>query len=333
MRCADEVRGTGKRWGWRALAGLLALFAMPLATAAYPERPITIVVNSEVGGPTDLVARVIRDEMTRLLGQSVVIDNKLGAGGVTGAAYVAQAPADGYTLLLSGSGPMVLAPLLYKGTVSYNPLEAFRGVNMCVDVPVVLVSSAMVPAQSIKEFIALAKKNPGKYTYGTAGIGTPAHLMSEAFKKVANIDMLFIPYKGSPAALLALVRGELSVHVSTPAVAYPHAEAGKVRLLAVTGNQHLKKAPNVPTFAEAGLADVTAPAWFGLFAPKGVPTEIVDAVDAAAGKALALPKAHETLGNAEFVIRSLRAAETDRFLRAETDKWGKFISENNIKVQ
>lgn len=314
-----------------SLAALLSFGTGP-AMAAYPDKPITVVVNSAVAGPVDLLARVLRDEMSRILGQNIVIDNRPAAGGVVGAAHVAQSAPDGYRLLVSGSGPMVLAPVLYKDTVTYKTLDAFRAINVSVDVPVFLAGTNEMPADNLKDYIAMVKKAPGKYSYGTAGIGTPAHLMSELFEKVAGIDLAFVPYKGSPEAMIGLTRGDVSVHVVTPAVALPLYDAGKIRLLAVSGTKRLGKAPKVPTFAESGLPEVVLPAWFGFFAPKGVPTEIIAKLDDAVRKALATPKAQEVLLGAHFNILSLGGAEGDRFLRSEAEKWSRFITDNNITV-
>jgi len=320
----------------RSIAGTcVALLSLTggSAQAAYPDKPINVVVNSEAAGPVDLLARVLRDDMSRALGQNLIIENRLGAGGVVGAGYVAQGPSDGYRILVSGAGPLVLAPVLYKGTVPYNTLEAFRAVNVSIEVAVFMAGTLSMPANNLKDYVAYTKTQPGKLSYGTAGIGTPAHLMSELFKKVTGADLTFVPYQGSPAAMLALMRGEITMHVVTPAVALPLYEGNRIRLLAVSGTKRLPKAPQVPTFAEAGYPEVEVPAWFGFFVPKNTPNDVVEALDGAVKKALANPKAQETLANGNFVIRSLGGADGDRFLRSESEKWSRVIQEANIKVQ
>ena len=298
---------------------------------AYPEKPITIIVNSEAGGPTDLTARVLKEDLQTILGKPIVVENRLGAGGIVGAGIVAKATPDGYTLLMSGIGPMVLAPFLYSN-LTYNPTTDFEPISLVVNVPVVLAMSATIPVNTLQEYITLARQQPGKLAYGTAGIGTPAHLGSELFKKLADIDVRFIPYRGSPDALLGLVRGDISVHISTPQVAYPHVESGKVKLLAVTGDKRLPGSPNTPTFAEAGLPKMQVPAWFALYAPKGVPQDIIAKLGAAIQKAAANPVSRATFERYSYTVVANSPDDFKKLFQDETAKTGQFIKENNIKV-
>lgn len=316
-----------------AFAVLSCLFSS-LAFAqgtAYPVKPITLVVNSAAGGPTDAAARAMKDHMAATLGQQLVIDNRLAAGGNVGAAQVAKSEPNGYTLLMSGTGPITIAPLLVKN-IGYDPEKDLAPLALVVTLPGLIVASNGTEAKTLQEFIALAKANPGKYTYASVGNGTPSHLATEMLKMLAGVNLLHVPYKGSPQAQTAVLANEVSIYFAPMAV-LDHARNGRLRALAQTGLTRAKMAPEVPTARESGLPEMVFTPWFGLFGPAGLPRAIADQVSGAALKALADPKVQEAIVKYYGVDASpLGPAEFAKFIHEDLERWSRVIRTSGIKA-
>jgi len=266
---------------WRAAVAVLGFFAVAAtAHAAYPEQPIRLIVGFPPGQATDLIARLAAKKLQDTLGQPVIVENKPGAAGIIGSEFVAKASPDGYTLLVSSSGPLAINPSLYS-KLSYDPLKSFEPVTLLSVVPLFLAVNPSFPAQTAGELVKVVKAAPGKYNYGSAGSGVTSHLTMELFKHAQGIDMAHVPYKGSPAAVTDLIAGHTSAMIDTGPALLPYRANGKLRVLAVASKARNAAAPDVPTIAEAGLGDFEAPAWIGMVAPKGTPQPIIDTLNKA----------------------------------------------------
>lgn len=254
----------------------------------YPSRAITLIANSEPGGATDVVARILQERLRVELKTShpVVIQNSSAAGGVAGASLVAKAKPDGYTLLVTGAGPIIFAPLL-SSAVTYDPQKDFRYVALLSTLPSLVVVKKQLAANSLEDLVALAKANPGRLTYGSSGMGTPSNLAGELFKQIAGVEILHVPYRGSRQVATAMLSGEVDLSFSPPSATLPLVRDGKLRALTVTSNQRLRDAPEVPTSSEAGMPRLQILGWFGLMAPAGTPNDVVTKLHAAVARALA----------------------------------------------
>lgn len=265
------------------LASTLAFAALAGgAHAAYPDQPIKIVVPFTPGGATDAVARLLATKLSGKLGQSVIVENRPGASTVIGAEAVARAKPDGYTLMVSGSTTYTVLPAL-KPSLPYDPLQSYAHIGIVAMAPVVLLAQNALPVTTAREAAALAKQQSGKreLMYGTFGPGSAPHLAGEMFAQAADAKMMPVPYKGSAQLITALIGGEVALGVDTVSSAAPQARAGKVRALAVTGERRMPQLPDVPTFAEAGMADVSFVGWYGLVAPAQTPVAAMDTLSRA----------------------------------------------------
>ncbi|MGV2908617.1 Bug family tripartite tricarboxylate transporter substrate binding protein [Achromobacter sp. AGC25] len=271
------------------LAALLACLVMPGAAAAdYPDKPIRLVVPYAVGGTTDIIARVVGNKLGMQLGQSVIIENKPGAGGSIGSAYAAKQPADGYTLVMAVESSHAVNPNVYAKS-AYDPVRDFAPISNLADVPNVLVVNPALPAQDMAAFLKLLKADPNKYAFGSSGNGGLSHMNGELFMKTTGTRMLHVPYKGLGPALNDLVAGQVQVVFDNIPSSYPLIQGQRIRPLAVAARQRLKVLPDVPTYAEAGLPAMNNPSWFGLAAPAGTPVPVLDKLNAAVRQALADP--------------------------------------------
>ncbi len=316
-----------------ALACVCAL-ASPIADVAqaqdYPTKPIRIIVGSSAGGGGDTMARVVAQALPRVFNQQVIVDNRPGAGGNIGEEIVAKAPPDGYTVLLAFSGHVV-NPSLYP-KLPFDAVRDFAPITMLATNESILVVHPSVPAKSVQELIAVAKRNPGKLTIGALPSSTQ-HLGSELLKLRAGIDLLFVPYKGNAPALADLLGGQLDVMFNTTAITLPLVKAGKLRALAVAGERHSRLAPELPTVSEAGLPGFSFVGWYGILAPAKTPPAIVKRLNQAIVQAMSAPDIVERvmgLGN-DPVGDS--PAEFDKFIREEIPKWAKVIKEAKIKME
>src|SRR5882757_7740702 len=265
------------------LATTLAVFSLiaPAVAENFPTRPITWIVPFTPGGITDTTSRLVADEMSKSLGQTVLINNRGGAGGTVGTEQAARANPDGYTILYGTQGTMAANVSLRKN-LSYDPLTSFVPVHLMAQTPNLFVAYQGAPYNSVAEFIAYAKQHPGKVTFSTAGVGTGTHLVAELFKTVTGVDMLHVPYKGSAPALNDLIAGRVDVMFDYQVAVGPHIEAGKLKVLATTAPERMKTMPNVPTMAELGWKDMTTASWSSIMVPAGTPPPVVDRLAAAA---------------------------------------------------
>ena len=253
-------------------------WAMASASAAYPERPVTLVVPFPAGGASDAFARVLSRKLAEALKQPFVVDNRAGATGLIGTTYLRRAKPDGYTLMIASNSSQVIAPLL-RLRPPYDPVADFEAIALLGSYPLALQVHPAVAARTPLELVALAKKQPGKLNFGSIGEGSVTHLAGEMFKRKAGIDIMHVPYKGSAALATALIAGEIDLMFDSVGAGKPFIDAGRVRALAVTGNQRAQLLPDVPSLAEAGLPGVDVRVWIGAFAPKDTPRDVIAMVE------------------------------------------------------
>lgn len=312
--------------------GLIAgLLAAAQAQAAFPERPVTLVVPFAAGGSTDVVARVIAEKMSEDLGQQVIVQNVAGAGGSLGAGNVARAEPDGYTILMGTVATHALNPLILKNK-PYDAEADFAPVSLLVLVPNVLVVNPELPAKSVGELLALLKAEPDKWSYASSGNGTPLHLSGELFKSMAGVSMEHIPYKGSGPALNDLLGNQVSIMFDNLPSSSAHIKAGTLRALAVTTAERAPSFPDVPTMAEAGLPGYETYTWNALFAPKDTPKEVVDRLNAAAVKAMADPGVAERMKEFSATIVASSPEELATHVKAEIAKWTPVVKDANVQM-
>ncbi|MBA2963818.1 MULTISPECIES: Bug family tripartite tricarboxylate transporter substrate binding protein [Ramlibacter] len=314
------------------LGAASALFATTGAFAqAWPAKPITMVVPFPPGGPTDLVARVLAQKLTEQLGQSVVVDNKGGANGNIGAQAVARAPADGYTILYNTSS-ITLSPALYKN-LSYSVEKDFAPVALTAVVPLALVVHPGVPANNVKEFIAYAKANPGKLTYGSAGNGNVTHLGAFQFTQANGIDAVHAPFKGSAPADVALVAGEIQYMTDTINSVMQFIKDKRIKLLAVTSAKRMSLFPDVPTLAESGMAGFEVGAWQGVMVPAATPKAVVDRLNAEILKALQNPDLKAKLAGQGAEPLGSTPAEYGAYVKKEIARWATVVKASGVTIE
>lgn len=313
-----------------AAAGLAAAFALPAAQAAYPERPVRIVVGFSAGGSTDVVARILAKELSEELGQSFVVENKPGGGSNIAASEVARAKPDGYTLLMVAV-TSAINETLYRN-LDFSLVKDFAPVALGVKVPNVLVVNPSVPVKTVKELVDYAKANPGKLAFASSGSGTSIHMAGELFKIQAGVDAMHVPYKGSAPAVTDLIGGQVHFMFDNMPSAWPHVQAGKLRALAVTTSERSKSAPDLPTMAESGFKDFDVSSWFGLIAPAGTPADVVDKLNAAVQKALDKPEVQKRFTDLGAVWQHTTPAEFGAFIKSEVDQWRTVVQASGAKV-
>jgi tripartite-type tricarboxylate transporter receptor subunit TctC len=304
-----------------ALAGLAVATGASAQAQNWPTKPVRIIVPFAPGGTSDTLGRVVAEQLSETFKQQFVVENRGGAGGITGSAIVAKAAPDGYTLVVSGVANHVIAPAI-NPAVSYDPLKDFTHIALFGGPPGVFVINKDVKANSLKEFVELAKASNTKMSYGSPGAGTNGHLLGEAFAQKAGIAMEHIAYKGASAAMTDVIAGHIPASSNTFATAAAHIRSGAVRPLAVSSPQRLKGYPDIPTFKEQGYPDLVATIWFGLSGPAGMPKEIVDKLNAEVTRILALPQVVERLERDAITPDPLTAAQFADFVKSETEKWG-----------
>ena len=307
----------------------LATLATP-ASAAFPDRPIKIIIGFPAGGPLDTHARVLTDQLTKILGQPVIIDYKPGAGGSIGADFVSKAAPDGYTLLMANTGTMVINPFIYKN--SYDTLRDFTPIARTAQQPLALVVNPAVPAKTLAEFIALAKASPGKLNYGSAGTGGISHLVPEMLQSATGIQLVHVPYKGSAPAFTDLLAGQVQfIAESIPQVAQ-YVKIGKVRALAMTGSERNAAIPDVPTMKEAGVKDFEVVGFYGVLAPPKMPAEVTAILTQAFQKALASDEVRSRMIAQGADPAYLDAATFSAYLKTELSRWGGAVKKAGVKL-
>jgi tripartite-type tricarboxylate transporter receptor subunit TctC len=317
------------------IAVVLALTSAPgdrASAQAFPSKPIRIVVGFAPGGPADVMARLIGQRLTAVLGQSVVIDNRPGASGAIAARAVAESEADGYTLLLGNTSTLIIAPMMYRN-VNYDPDKSFAPVALLGTTANLLLVYPGLPAKSVAELIALARARPGKLNYASPGIGTPPHLIGEMFKQRAGIDVAHVPYRGGGLSLQATVAGETQYSFESPTSSLPLIEAGSIRVIAVSDVARIARLPDVPTMVEAGMPDFAFVSFTGVVAPAGTPPAVVNRLNNAVNEGLQARELAGTLANlgVEMKIFSPNAFAT--FLGEEREKWAAVVKTAGVRVE
>jgi tripartite-type tricarboxylate transporter receptor subunit TctC len=311
------------------------IFVLPNAAPAqdYPSRPIRLIVPYPPGGPTDVVARILASSLSTKLGQTLVVDNRPGgAAGTVGAHAVTSAEPDGYTLLLNQAGSLTIAPSLYK--LDYDPLKAFAPIGIVAESPEILtVNPSSLPANSLADFLAYAKSNPGKINFGTPGTGTLPHLLGAQLQLAANIKLTDVPYRGAGPAVVDLLAGRMQMMIDSSSVLLVHIQSGKLRALAVTSDRRLAQLPNVPTFGEAGYPQLTSSLWTGLLAPAGTPAPIIQKLSSALTASLKTPAVVQAYQKLDVETKVLSPVELASFMTGETHKWADVIARAGIKAQ
>lgn len=329
-----------KQWiNWLRAATLVLLAAahlVPVWTAdagaqAYPTRPVRMVVPFAPGGATDILARMISAELTTALGQAFTVENVSGGGGNIGSNQVAKAPADGYMLLFGAAGNLAINPGLFAN-MPYDPIADLAPVSLMASTMNVLVAHPSVNAKTVKELIGVAKEQPGKLSYASAGNGSTIHLAAEMFKSMAGVNVLGVPYRGSGPAMIDLLAGRTNIMFENMPSAIPHIQSGALRPLGVTGKVRSDLLPNVPTIAEAGVAGFEATSWFGVLAPARTPQPVIERLNRAIIEAMKKPDVIEKVRKLGADVTTNSPEEFRRLIRTDTDKWGAIIKAAGIKL-
>ena len=314
----------------RLALAALALLAPGAWAQPYPSHPVRMVVPFAPGGATDIIRRLVAQKLADRLGQSVVVENKPGAGTTVGNAEVAKTKPDGYTLLFAPT-PFVISQVVYP-TLPYDPQKDFAPVSLLAVSPFILVVNAAFPAKTTSELVAIAKAKPGTVSFASAGNGTVPHLAGELFKLRAGVDIVHVPYKGGGPAIVDLVSGQVPMMFATPIEVSAHVQSGKLRVLGTTSLARLAAMPDVPTLSESGYPDFEVLSFFGVLAPAGTPPEIVDRVAADLAAVMELPEVRDRFAQQSAEARVLGPAAFSAFLARERDKWADIVKRSGAKV-
>ncbi|MCC6534100.1 MAG: tripartite tricarboxylate transporter substrate binding protein [Burkholderiales bacterium] len=313
-----------------AAAGLLLCAAA--AAQDYPARPVRWVVPFAAGGGPDVVARIVGQRLTETLGQQILIDNRIGAGGNLGSALVAKAPPDGYMVLLGIVSPLAINVTLYGPRLPYNPATDFAPVSMIMKVPQALLAHPSVPARDLKQLIALARSHPNKLNYGSGGSGTSGHLVVELFKTAAGIQMVHIPFRTSGLSSAAGMSGEVDLVIGSVATFHAYIKSGRLRPIAVSSAKRSPALPDVPTMMESGLPGFDVSSWYCMVAPAGTPRPVIDRLHGALVKAMLMPDVHQRLLAEGAPPEPSTPEELGKFIRAEIVTWGKAVKASGARV-
>ncbi len=318
------------RWMSRLFAALALAGSLAAAADGFPSKPIKLIVPLAAGGTGDTLARAVGEEMGRTLGQPVVIENRPGAGGLVGTQYVANAPADGYTLLAVSPSHVINATLYNQP--GYDPIKSFEPVTLFAYTHQLIVANPSVPFSDVKGLVAYAKQNPDKLNYGSAGTGSATHLNMELFKSMTGARTVHVPYKGSTQARQDVVGGQVQLAVDGLLPVLPLIKAGRLKAIALCSSHRSAIAPEIPTLAEAGVPGYASDTWYGLLAPAGTPKDVVEKLHAAAAKALADPAVRDRLTKAGAEPTAMTPREFATLIAKEEPLWGKVIRESGAKV-
>lgn len=314
-----------------SVAAALLLLCFDAAAQGFPSKPVRMIVAFPAGGGTDIVARIVGQKLTDTWGQQVVVDNRAGAGGIVGAELAARAQPDGYTVFLATTGNLAINPGLYS-KLPYDTLKDFAPVTLVVALSFVLVAHPAVPANTLREVMALAKSKPGQLNYASGGSGTASHLGMELFKAMAGVNIVHVPYKGSAPALTDLLSGQVQLALGDGIVTLPHIKSGKLRALAITGARRAVLLPNLPTIAESGVAGYEVMNWYGVVAPAGTRPEIVSLLSVAIAKAVQAPEVKDRLLAQGVEPISNTPAEFGVYLKQEVVKWAKRVADSGARA-
>jgi tripartite-type tricarboxylate transporter receptor subunit TctC len=307
-------------------------FASAAQAQTYPDRPIRLIAPFPAGGLADVLARAVGDQMTRSMGQTIVVENRAGAGGNTGALAVATAAPDGYTLLMSSAGILTANPFLYS-KMPFDAESAFIPISNVAEMSMVLVVHPKVEAKTLKEFVALAKARPGKLNFGSPGIGTTGHLGLAMFMHAAGVKITHVPYRGAAPAVQDLLAGQIDGVVDNPPTVISHIQSGKLRPLAVAAKARMPLLPNVPTAAEGGVANYEASSWFGIAAPAGTPPAIIERLHKEIVAAVRSPAMQERFAKTGARLVGNTPQEFVAQIRTERQRWGEIIKAAGIKAE
>jgi tripartite-type tricarboxylate transporter receptor subunit TctC len=310
----------------------LSCASLPFAAAAqdFPTRVIRLVVPYPPGGPTDVAARIIANAMSAKLGQPIVIENKPGgAAGTVGGRYVASADPDGYTLVMSQVGSLTVAPFLYK--LDYDPIKDFAPIGIVAETPEILTINPSLPANTVAEFVAYAKSNPGKLDFASPGVGTLPHLLGEQLQLAAGIKLTHVPYRGAGPAVSDLLGGQVQVMFDSTSVMLPHIQADRLRALAISSAKRISQIPNVPTVAEAGYPQLTESLWTALLAPAATPAPIIQKLNTALNESVKTAEVQKAYANLDVVTRIVTPQELKTFMGEEVRKWQQVVAQAGIK--
>jgi tripartite-type tricarboxylate transporter receptor subunit TctC len=329
----NMLRRTPARMLGHILPALALCMAAPASIAAdnYPSRPLVLINPYAVGGPADLLGRALAKELGETLGQSVIVENKPGGGASIGAAYVAKAAPDGYTLLLGTAAAHTVTPTATK--VPYKGVDDFTFVGMVANVPNILTVHPSVPAHNLKEFIALAKSQPGKLNYASAGMGSSPHIAAEMFKYYAKVDLVHVPYKGAAPAVNDMVAGTVAVGLLNISAVLPFIKAGKLRALAYANTERSPDLPDVPTFAESGLPDMVSGSWYSLAVPAGTPAAVVDKLAQALKTVQERPEFKKILAAQNAIAMPQQEQQAADYIRADGQRLAELVRASGMKLQ
>lgn len=313
------------------MIALLGLNVFPVAAQEYPTKPVRIIVPFAPGGPNDVLGRIVAQKLGEQLGNQVLIDNRSGAGGSTGTAAAAAAPADGYTLLFSGTSSLAINPNLYK--VAYDPIRDFSPISLAGKAPSLLAVHPSVPAKSIKDLINIAKTSPNRLNFGSGGIGGTPHLAGELLKAITGIQIVHIPFRGAGPALTALASGEVDLYIGGMASMLQMTHSGRIRPIAVTSAERTQLMPQMPTFAESGVPGYEIVNWYAVLAPASTPQAIIKRLHTELAKTLALPEVRKRLADLGTDAMSSTPGELGAFHRQDLEKWAKLIKTAKIRTK
>lgn len=306
--------------------------SLPLAQPGWPVRPVKLVVPAPAGSSLDIIARLLGDRLKARWGQSVVVENKAGAGGLLGMDVAAKAAPDGHTIAIGFNGPVAFAPFMYA-KLPHDPARDLLPVVMTTSQPNVLAVNAALPVRSVREFVAWTRERAGRMNYASLGRGSSSHLSMELLLAETGAQATHVPFNGSPSSAMSVAQGETDATMMVAPALLPHVKAGRVRLLAVTGRQRLDSLKDVPTMAEAGYPAVEALAWNGLFVPAGTPEGVVDRINADVNAALREPAVHDALELQGLTPGGGSAAEFRALVASETKRWGAIIQRIGLKLE
>lgn len=309
----------------------LLSFSLGGFAQGFPAKPIRLIVPFPPGGSADILARAIGQKAGEGLGQPLVVENRPGAGTAIGAEALAKSAPDGYSVMIGTVSSHAINPAL-NPRLPFDPIKDFTPVSLVASIPFAMIVHPSVPAKSVREFVALARSKPGSLNYSSAGNGTSNHLAGELLKSMAGIDMVHVPYKGSAPALNDLIAGQVSLMFDLVLTAAPHVKSGAVRGLAVTSSQRSSALPELPTVAESGVPGYEVSAWFGIFAPAGVPQPVVQRLNAEFVKALLQPDLRQRLASQGAEPLTSTPSEFAAYLRSEIEKWAKVVKASGMKV-